>query len=82
MTDLEASLGNSDTRDAHRLYHHALSVVALGTMFSPAVLRAVSAKLADEARGADEPHERKVLTAMAIFLAAEADAGDPDPGWL
>jgi hypothetical protein len=69
---IKASLENTDMRDAHRLYEAALSVAALAGLFSPASLRAVSDKLADEAQRADEQHEREVLTAMAYFLAMEA----------
>jgi hypothetical protein len=70
--DIIKSLGNSDMRDAHRLYDAALSVAALACLFSPATLRAVSDKLADEALTASEQHEREVLTAMAYFLTLEA----------
>jgi hypothetical protein len=71
--DILKSLGNHDMQDAHELYTHALKAVGLATVFSPAVLRAVSDKLAEEASDhRNEPHEREVLTAISYFLTMEA----------
>jgi inorganic triphosphatase YgiF len=72
--DISKSLGNPDMANAHSLYHHALSVASLASLFSPATLRAVSDKLAEEAQRAEEQHEREVLAAMAFFLTMEAAA--------
>jgi len=72
--DIKASLDNRDMYDAHRLYDAALTLASLACCFSPAALRAVSDKLAEEASRADEQHEREVLTAMSYFLTMEAAA--------
>ena len=53
MNDIKASLGNRDMYDAHRLYDAALTLASLASCFSPAALRAVSDKLAEEAQRAN-----------------------------
>jgi hypothetical protein len=80
LTSIKQSLESPAHRDAHRLYEAALTFTALAALFDADALRAVSDKLAHEARDArNTPHERELAEAMALYLALEeTDGGTTD----
>jgi hypothetical protein len=72
-SDILASLRNHEIKDAHRLFDAATSFVAWVDLFSPAVLRAVADRLAEEVQRGCNPNEQAMLLAMVAFLAHESD---------
>lgn len=71
--DILASLRDHEQRDAHKLYDAGVTFVALVDLYSPAVLRAVADRLAEEAQRASEANEKAMLLAMVAYLGLESD---------
>lgn len=69
---MTASLGDPETRDAHKLYDAAITFVSMAGMYSPAVIRAVADRLAIEVQKGQDANEIAMMLAMVAFLAHES----------
>jgi hypothetical protein len=68
MTDIMTALNHSDTRDACRLTEAALTIAALGDMFSVAAVSSAARYLREQARFEQEPDIKKVLEDIASYF--------------